>query len=99
MIIPVGWLLALERIAPGALVGLVVAWFVAMRLARRHAGRAAAREADAHGLAGEDRANFLDWNLRQQRLRANAFVFPLAACLWAAGLGLGFASGLLATGP
>lgn len=80
--IPVGWLFALERIAPGALLLLCIAWLAAMYGARRLAVRAAQRLADQNLLTGEDRENFLEWNQAQQKLRATAMVFPVAAVTW-----------------
>ncbi len=93
--IPVGWLFALERIAPGALLLLCVAWLAAMYITRRLAIRAAQRLADSHQLTGEDRQNFLEWNEHQQKLRATVMVFPVAVVTWVVLVGLSFAAGVL----
>ena len=98
--IPIGWLFALERIAPGALLLLCGSALIAVYLTRRSARQAAHRLADEHRLVGEEREHFLAWSIPNQLMEANDHVFPVAVGVWSVLMVVCLSTGLMScSGP
>lgn len=70
------WVYILELLLPGTVVILGASWLIALPLTQAQGVREAHRLTDSHGLTGEDRGNYLEWQLQEQGIAAAERVIP-----------------------
>lgn len=93
-------ILLLDYIAPGAIVALIMAFFLARWATRRYALKEAHAHADELQLAGEDRTNFLAWRIGESLEAAEQRVVPVTGFFFTGLMILALTTGLIScSGP